>query len=162
MIRRPPRSTLFPYTTLFRSIACAAFNWSRAGLEKICARRCAWRSEEHTSELQSPCNLVCRLLLEKKKHENLNGITPPPGPTRMLAGGATGARGNARTRYDLGRRAVWGWAVRELRACFFFNDTATTEIYTLSLHDALPIWGSRSTCVPKGRRRARSTWRSAT
>src|SRR5256885_13127889 len=66
MIRRPPRSTLFPYTTLFRSRS-----WR--GQELICPDapgRCASarsRSEEHTSELQSPCNLVCRLLLEKKK-----------------------------------------------------------------------------------------------
>src|SRR5574341_1559768 len=66
MIRRPPRSTLFPYTTLFRSVPATP-----------CRRRCAatagWaidrkRSEEHTSELQSPTNLVCRLLLEKKKN----------------------------------------------------------------------------------------------
>src|SRR5256885_12478715 len=83
MIRRPPRSTLFPYTTLFRSVVTAETrDW----------RGCAWvdydndgnldlfvtstddngfRSEEHTSELQSPCNLVCRLLLEKKKTETI-------------------------------------------------------------------------------------------
>src|SRR2546426_2401451 len=83
MIRRPPRSTLFPYTTLFRSAdhngrgrlcaqaaspdkagqtqehGCSHDNWILRGPEQ--------RSEEHTSELQSPCNLVCRLLLEKKK-----------------------------------------------------------------------------------------------
>src|ERR1019366_10665385 len=64
MIRRPPRSTLFPYTTLFRS---------RDGPPSRCARATAWwspanaRSEEHTSELQSLTNLVCRLLLEKRK-----------------------------------------------------------------------------------------------
>src|SRR2546426_8417700 len=82
MIRRPPRSTLFPYTTLFRSrpglgtinhtlmtIECAR----SAGLEIAAVVLTPWprfpkeRSEEHTSELQSPCNLVCRLLLEKKK-----------------------------------------------------------------------------------------------
>src|SRR5256885_3010865 len=69
MIRRPPRSTLFPYTTLFRSRSLAPAS-PRRGLP---ARRrwadpaSACRSEEHTSELQSPCNLVCRLLLEKKK-----------------------------------------------------------------------------------------------
>src|SRR5256885_5008087 len=85
MIRRPPRSTLFPYTTLFRS--CAEDPDERAREERL--DRCAvalhehtrsqeqrpeplgvlgvGRSEEHTSELQSPCNLVCRLLLEKKK-----------------------------------------------------------------------------------------------
>src|SRR5256885_9333584 len=84
MIRRPPRSTLFPYTTLFRSstgelegligLSCAAEgDVGRAlihGREGDAERSlAAWlrRSEEHTSELQSPCNLVCRLLLEKKK-----------------------------------------------------------------------------------------------
>src|SRR5256885_9946509 len=71
MIRRPPRSTLFPYTTLFRSCAssgrvvsgcCSSFTTKLAlPLGSVA------RSEEHTSELQSPCNLVCRLLLEKKK-----------------------------------------------------------------------------------------------
>src|SRR5256885_11845062 len=88
MIRRPPRSTLFPYTTLFRSKHSWIHNSSgptvrryRAGLllwtehqarvemgntrRSLCRR--SNRSEEHTSELQSPCNLVCRLLLEKKK-----------------------------------------------------------------------------------------------
>src|SRR5258708_29670654 len=69
MIRRPPRSTLFPYTTLFRSPAwtcawcasCATCCWPRVAPMPGC-----WRSEEHTSELQSPDHLVCRLLLEKK------------------------------------------------------------------------------------------------
>src|SRR5256885_4101417 len=66
MIRRPPRSTLFPYTTLFRSVA-------KFGCEclhpqpRVTGLLHDMRSEEHTSELQSPCNLVCRLLLEKKK-----------------------------------------------------------------------------------------------
>src|SRR6266566_8118903 len=64
MIRRPPRSTLFPYTTLFRSPPA----WpSRCALPRHRPPRGPRRSEEHTSELQSPCNLVCRLLLEKKK-----------------------------------------------------------------------------------------------
>src|SRR5256885_4112022 len=91
MIRRPPRSTLFPYTTLFRSRNPAssarpsggvAWLWRPAilrskpipgvrGLRSFQELRAlgspVWRSEEHTSELQSPCNLVCRLLLEKKK-----------------------------------------------------------------------------------------------
>src|SRR5256885_9218538 len=70
MIRRPPRSTLFPYTTLFRSHSsrARAASGGRAAepaRQSARARRAA-RSEEHTSELQSPCNLVCRLLLEKK------------------------------------------------------------------------------------------------
>src|SRR2546426_2394404 len=71
MIRRPPRSTLFPYTTLFRSHhvqRLAPFGTRELEAERVDhaldARRA--RSEEHTSELQSPCNLVCRLLLEKK------------------------------------------------------------------------------------------------
>src|SRR5256885_12328401 len=88
MIRRPPRSTLFPYTTLFRSVTCAVkttSSWRRAASSELhapmrgpCWRR-ASRSEEHTSELQSPCNLVCRLLLEKKKkprHEHLSNRSP--------------------------------------------------------------------------------------
>src|SRR2546430_2212859 len=131
MIRRPPRSTLFPYTTLFRSIffferafqapangVCRLFERALLGkfrqrlldagktfVEKpllLLEHNCGERSEEHTSELQSQSNLVCRLLLEKKKHDRM---------TLLLS-------------------------------ClfFFFNDTATTEIYTLSLHDALPIY----------------------
>src|SRR5438552_17209907 len=76
MLRRPPRSTLFPYTTLFRSrssrrprlrapIRCAFSIWTRAFTGPTWKRGRA-RSEEHTSELQSPDHLVCRLLLEKK------------------------------------------------------------------------------------------------
>src|SRR6478736_7636841 len=65
MIRRPPRSTLFPYTTLFRPVRTAPVGGHhRAGQP----RRVALRSEEHTSELQSQSNLVCRLLLEKKNN----------------------------------------------------------------------------------------------
>src|SRR5256885_7328210 len=90
MIRRPPRSTLFPYTTLFRSaLPRLASRQDASGINGAVGatrspavlrdlppscpkarfrRAAAVRSEEHTSELQSPCNLVCRLLLEKKKH----------------------------------------------------------------------------------------------
>src|SRR2546430_12431636 len=90
MIRRPPRSTLFPYTTLFRSVtpvggqmhgvAGARHDGPFAGrllahLEK--GRRDLERSEEHTSELQSQSNLVCRLLLEKKKKNQLHSDTSP-------------------------------------------------------------------------------------
>src|SRR5256885_5526490 len=87
MIRRPPRSTLFPYTTLFRSPRGAGGRADRRGRRPLAQHRAGGacggvsrrqavargvggtgrRSEEHTSELQSPCNLVCRLLLEKKK-----------------------------------------------------------------------------------------------
>src|SRR2546426_4631245 len=68
MIRRPPRSTLFPYTTLFRSQApgLSTFLTGQAEVADVIVPT-GVRSEEHTSELQSPCNLVCRLLLEKKK-----------------------------------------------------------------------------------------------
>src|SRR5258708_26156725 len=80
MIRRPPRSTLFPYTTLFRSgLAHAAehgLRRSRQHLWQSLAQRASptrqGRSEEHTSELQSPDHLVCRLLLEKKKNTIIN------------------------------------------------------------------------------------------
>src|SRR5471030_3389258 len=71
MIRRPPRSTLFPYTTLFRSDRCGALQG--AGCHRGCAK-CLTRSEEHTSELQSLRHLVCRLLLEKKKQQR-KGMT---------------------------------------------------------------------------------------
>src|SRR2546430_12638901 len=74
MIRRPPRSTLFPYTTLSRSLSVAELvererqQGPETALSAIECHRCPWgRSEEHTSELQSQSNLVCRLLLEKKK-----------------------------------------------------------------------------------------------
>src|SRR5438876_12259760 len=79
MIRRPPRSTLFPYTTLFRSResvpvsdGCA----SRFPVVRECFQCACSRSEEHTSELQSPVHLVCRLLLEKKKNTNNRQLPP--------------------------------------------------------------------------------------
>src|SRR2546426_4544552 len=75
MIRRPPRSTLFPYTTLFRShrLDHGGLRERQGAQELATARpRLSGRSEEHTSELQSPCNLVCRLLLEKKKKKYQN------------------------------------------------------------------------------------------
>src|SRR5256885_2527176 len=99
MIRRPPRSTLFPYTTLFRShgisttnASLALTNWTvlgaatevSPGFFQLFDSLPTVRSEEHTSELQSPCNLVCRLLLEKKKTnilpshaEQLRTVKPP-------------------------------------------------------------------------------------
>src|SRR5256885_9310404 len=102
MIRRPPRPTLFPYTTLFRSLCALALGRKiqpvgrragsrrradarvldrhRFGQKAVCLALHAFppretRSEEHTSELQSPCNLVCRLLLEKKKNTNRTRVT---------------------------------------------------------------------------------------
>src|SRR6266436_6063210 len=126
MIRRPPRSTLFPYTTLFRSrsrarpcsTSLAAFNTS------LLYTDIAMRSEEHTSELQSRLHLVCRRLLEKKKVEPAVLLD-----MRLVAIG--------RDRDMLQRHRHLGCC--DIAQFFFFNDTATTEIYTLSLHDALPI-----------------------
>src|SRR2546427_7870306 len=92
MIRRPPRSTLFPYTTLFRSVVCEQTQVANAGDivvalvggEEATLKRfyrdgagkieALERSEEHTSELQSQSNLVCRLLLEKKKNQQMKTI----------------------------------------------------------------------------------------
>src|SRR5690349_22896252 len=75
MIRRPPRSTLFPYTTLFRSLVRTAYllageQYAAEDLVQSTAEKACARSEEHTSELQSRRDLVCRLLLEKKKKQN--------------------------------------------------------------------------------------------
>src|SRR5574339_891903 len=70
MIRRPPRSTLFPYTTLFRSGGKDHVQVRSADPVPVNLQKIVERSEEHTSELQSPGDLVCRLLLEKKKGEN--------------------------------------------------------------------------------------------
>src|SRR5256885_3752809 len=77
MIRRPPRSPLFPYTTLFRSLfepairsVAVPVHLHGEQLVRYSGAASRPRSEEHTSELQSPCNLVCRLLLEKKKKSN--------------------------------------------------------------------------------------------
>src|SRR2546426_3426154 len=84
MIRRPPRSTLFPYTTLFRSAVEVSAPGVLRVVERAISKPAAGqvrlrnrRSEEHTSELQSPCNLVCRLLLEKKKKYDAKTHCPP-------------------------------------------------------------------------------------
>src|SRR2546422_512594 len=140
MIRRPPRSTLFPYTTLFRSPrpsgpspASSSPTRARSTSASIASPVCppsgatsAWcsrtmRSEEHTSELQSRLHLVCRLLLEKKKKKTSNCRHTIQTATHITL-----------SFYLLSRHLLY-------LSLFFFNDTATTEIYTLSLHDALPI-----------------------
>src|SRR2546430_7211577 len=76
MIRRPPRSTLFPYTTLFRSQVCAPLWRCAQHLLPEPSPGISRRSEEHTSELQSQSNLVCRLLLEKKKKNQTRKTRP--------------------------------------------------------------------------------------
>src|ERR1039457_1325857 len=129
MIRRPPRSTLFPYTTLFRSLhlLIGGFELFVGGLQFFVGG--LQRSEEHTSELQSPCNLVCRLLLDKKSREdhcradaqNESIHVPHHGhkrqPERLL------------TR-RLGR-------LRRVPDFFFFNAWAPAQICAFSLEDAL-------------------------
>src|SRR5260221_4992483 len=93
MIRRPPRSTLFPYTTLFRSgfagRKAIAIQADAANVEAVKGAVEKVRSEEHTSELQSHSDLVCRLLLEKKKTGKGNVIIPAPQPsnTRVISAG---------------------------------------------------------------------------
>src|SRR5256885_1347040 len=141
MIRRPPRSTLFPYTTLFRSLLLALeedrlsdeellrIARETKSIQEVVTR--LLRSEEHTSELQSPCNVVCRLLLVQQ--------TPPDGSDWL------------KWLPDEDKREACTHRLANLVPLdrFFFNDTATTEIYTLSLHDALPIslvsFGGRQT-----------------
>src|SRR5256885_12845421 len=80
MIRRPPRSTLFPYTTLFRSAHIKGVKRHDIVTGALKILENIDRSEEHTSELQSPCNLVCRLLLEKKKISTSAHTTQPSPP----------------------------------------------------------------------------------
>src|SRR6266540_444075 len=135
MIRRPPRSTLFPYTTLFRSprrcprwcpsssrCSASAIRWSR-------------RSEEHTSELQSHHDLVCRLLLEKKKFIKVTGAGVTS-TAEMAAPAISQSMPDIKWRMSTSLPKSLDTLYSGF---FFFNDTATTEIYTLSLHDALPI-----------------------
>src|SRR6266568_3036033 len=105
-MRRPPTSTLFPYTTLFRPRLPRRWPLARLARRPRCCSVSWSRSEEHTSELQSQFHLVCRLLLEKKN---------PP-------------------------------------LSFVFKDASTADIYTLSLHDALPT----STTTPLATRSART------
>src|SRR6185295_13583084 len=134
MIRRPPRSTLFPYTTLFRSAQTPAI-----------PDNCQWamflrnhdeltRSEEHTSELQSRQYLVCRLLLEKKKL--------PPVAYSLAAARSSAAGTPVAASTSSGALRSWATKARQDSKwpfSFFFIASASTEIYTLSLHDALPI-----------------------
>src|SRR6478672_4652776 len=139
MSRRPPRSTLFPYTTLFRSRARRSRRRCR-GPARPSGRAPRARSEEHTSELQSRSDLVCRLLLEKKKEE----------PGEFTVAEESTARGGVTRSVDRGGLVFnfkfnMCWMHETLKyyykyLFFFFNDTAPPEIYTLSLHDALPIW----------------------
>src|SRR5208283_5180567 len=83
MIRRPPRSTLFPYTTLFRSPTRTS-GWVLDRCDPPAPGSSSWRSEEHTSELQSHHDLVCRLLLEKKKENTYDFLSDENNKHRMV------------------------------------------------------------------------------
>src|ERR1039457_4639950 len=98
-----------------------------------------WRSEEHTSELQSPCNLVCRLLLEKTNfiiYRNLGSLVHRAESRIPMCTECRVTRYVASISITSESKST---SLLLLIFFFFFNDTATTEIYTLSLHDALPI-----------------------
>src|SRR3989442_505251 len=148
MIRLPPRSTLFPSTTLFRSLqaedgirdadvtgvqTCALpiSSHVRISYAVFCLR-----SEEHTSELQSRPHLVCRLLLEKNKSIRTYS-TPQTCWCHTITASAQPTLVYISSCFLICRDVVA--LIRPRLFCFFFNDTATTEIYPLSLHDALPI-----------------------
>src|SRR5215475_172132 len=135
MIRRPPRSTLFPYTTLFRSPIARYRSCTPCSGHLLISSN--GRSEEHTSELQSRENLVCRLLLEKKKNALGDYLRAQKLLIRSKSKDASAAPGYARALADHLRAHALLMSGNSF--FFFFNDTATTEIYTLSLHDALPI-----------------------
>src|SRR4028119_1143746 len=141
MIRRPPRSTLFPYTTLFRSVVEGVGGGAGdlQDADRLLAAEQAIRSEERFSR-NAETDIVCRLLLEKKKHGNSEHVPhslDPRDPSHPI-------RRHARADPAHALCAASPWPRAQcppppVPAFFFFNDTATTEIYTLSLHDALPI-----------------------
>src|SRR5260364_177369 len=134
MIRRPPRSTLFPYTTLFRSPPC---RWvTNTVLPSLPPKARLVRSEEHTSELQSPDHLVCRLLLEKKK-KTVQDVFQA-WMSKLIFVNLLRQRFFAQVWHGV-PPVIYFEHYRPMCSFVVFNDTATTEIYTLSLHDALPI-----------------------
>src|ERR1039458_9730427 len=125
MIRRPPRSTLFPYTTLFRSPSAPPARTPRARLRRWPPKEYPHRSEEHTSELQSLRHLVCRLLLEKKNMPggaHLHNTFTSHGPHSATCTRVSSA--------ELPPQNV---------VFFFLIIRATPEISILPLHGAFPI-----------------------
>src|SRR6202021_47768 len=135
MIRRPPRSTLFPYTTLFRSSHRIAQKVTPRG---FAPQRDCVRSEEHTSELQSHSDLVCRLLLEKKKQIRTAGkvTCTSARPTRHRCTPPAAQQRSAHALEDIDVEVD----VDEHQACvFFFNDRGPHEDFPFPLHDPLPV-----------------------
>src|ERR1041385_1150853 len=123
MIRRPPRSTLFPYTTLFRSGVHQRH--SRAISDERAREEVGDRSEEHTSELQSRLHLVCRLLLEKKK--------------KMHELHKSSDYSSSFFQFNSGQGFIEELLSKIYTFHFFFNDRATPEFYPFSLQAPLPI-----------------------
>src|SRR6266571_2348818 len=120
------RSNSAPHCSSSRTRSGDSWAWS-------CAIR-QWRSEEHTSELQSHVNLVCRLLLEKKKYSALSALG-----THLALTSSGGAIGKLCIDKVGCTVSIFSPQYLSSISSFFFNDAPTTEIYTLSLHDALPI-----------------------
>src|SRR3989442_1211517 len=167
MIRRPPRSPLFPYTPLFRSINRGVRVRNHRHVHEVGFPACRnvrrenllreRRSEEHTSELQSRPHLVCRLLLEKKN----------PNDEERCMGARDGPQQPKITLRAAHARAVLHGSARfgshptrlpyAMFVFFFFNDTATPEISPLSLHAALPIYKPWRSC-PEPSSRSRSSF----
>src|SRR5215204_6303231 len=138
MVARPHRCSLLPCTTLFRSQAIkflARLAQGGARGREETKSKMALRSEEHTSELQSHSDIVCGLLLEKKKW----ATSSLPKWKQILEQFTLICRSRPFTLIFSGRQAGRATLAMSSFLSFFFNDTATTEIYTLSLHDALPI-----------------------
>src|SRR6266480_959457 len=134
MRRRPPRSTLFPYTTLFRSAA----RQGRRGRPRYPGPRRSFHAADRKSTRlnSSHMSISYAVFCLKKK------TAPPPGRRDLIVaqGEGRGGRGGGRGRVvDVHVDQLGPERVVERGCFFFFNDTATTEIYTLSLHDALPI-----------------------
>src|SRR5689334_6332344 len=137
MIRRPPRSTLFPYTTLFRSGGVCVRTLDGVTVTGLALRHAnLLRSEEHTSELQSQFHIVCRLLLEKKKRVRLASADLQRGDLISFAERMFETHEGLSNMYEVSCEEL-DYLVSSV---FFYHDTATTQIYALSLHDALPIW----------------------
>src|SRR5688572_19003712 len=165
-MRRPPRPTLFPYTTLFRSgptRAAARIEWSKAWARDFMARR----SEEHTSELQSQSNLVCRLLLEKKKGRRVarqeehavGDLLPRPHPPQGFAGRAVGAErleptqtlvaGHASGVHDVGPHA--------LRPSFFYSCADHRDLHSFPTRRSSDLVRPGLRHASSGARRGRVT-----
>src|SRR6202167_4774162 len=130
MIRRPPRSTLFPYTTLFRSDSGRHLApISRSALFRTRSAISRTRSEEHTSELQSPGDVVCRLLLEKKKRGERGISRGSFLPALGFSAGVASAERAPRRHFSPGGALP----------CFFLNNEEPAESHPFPLPGALPI-----------------------